>query len=240
MIKKTKGIVLRTIKYRESSLICHIYTEDLGLRSYIVSGTKSVKAKSKSAYFHPLSILRLVVYERDGKDINRIKEYELDTVFQKIPFDLIKGSCALFMTEVLRSVLKEKTSNTDVFNYITKQIYDLESADSNKVAMIPINFMIGLSRVLGFSPDDRDYTDGYFLDMREGLFVSSPPIHADFFDADESQAIAALLSLDSDISKIKLNKSMRKTMRTKLMQYFKVHIDNFKDIQSDRILNQVL
>ncbi len=240
MIKKTKGIVLRTIKYRESSLICQIYTLEMGLRSYIVSGVKSSKGRSKSAYFHPLSILRLVVYDKENADLNRIKEFELDTVFQNIPFDVVKGACALFMTEVLRSVLIEKNSNTEVYAFVEKQIHILEHATSRQLTVAPLLFLIGLADVLGFCPDGRDYKEDSFLDMREGLFVMHTPLHTDYFDKEESKAISQMLSVHHDIAQLELKKSIRNVLRAKLLQYFKVHIDSFRDIQSDKILSQVL
>ena len=46
MIQQTKGIVLSSIKYAESSIICRIYTESLGLQSYIVNGVRKRKAKT--------------------------------------------------------------------------------------------------------------------------------------------------------------------------------------------------
>ena len=40
MYSKTKGIVLNSIKYGESSIICRIYTAKLGLQSYLVNGVR--------------------------------------------------------------------------------------------------------------------------------------------------------------------------------------------------------
>ena len=56
MLTKTRGIVLVFIRYKESSIIARIYTKDLGLRSYIVNGVRSIKT-SKIAFFQPLTVL---------------------------------------------------------------------------------------------------------------------------------------------------------------------------------------
>ena len=47
MLIKTAGIIFQTKKYSESSLIADIYTEEKGLRSYIISGVRSKKGKGK-------------------------------------------------------------------------------------------------------------------------------------------------------------------------------------------------
>jgi DNA repair protein RecO (recombination protein O) len=45
MVIKTRGIVLRAIKYSETSVIADIFTEQFGLRSYIISGVRTSKSK---------------------------------------------------------------------------------------------------------------------------------------------------------------------------------------------------
>ena len=64
MIQTTKGIVLRSVKYGETSLVVTIFTELFGLQSYLVNGvrTASKKGSSKSAMFQPSAILELVAY----------------------------------------------------------------------------------------------------------------------------------------------------------------------------------
>lgn len=56
MIYSTKGIVLRTIKYGETSVIASIFTESFGVQSYIVNGVRTSGKKKQStflsAFFH--------------------------------------------------------------------------------------------------------------------------------------------------------------------------------------------
>ena len=39
-LHKTKGIVLRTVKYGETSIIVTIFTELFGIQSYLVNGVQ--------------------------------------------------------------------------------------------------------------------------------------------------------------------------------------------------------
>ena len=49
----TKAIVLSTLKYSDSSLIVKCYTQDEGLKSYLIRGVlKAKKGGVKIAYFH--------------------------------------------------------------------------------------------------------------------------------------------------------------------------------------------
>jgi DNA repair protein RecO (recombination protein O) len=49
MTHKTKGIVLRNIKYGETSLVVNIFTELFGIQTYLVNGVRSSKKSSAKA-----------------------------------------------------------------------------------------------------------------------------------------------------------------------------------------------
>ena len=57
MLHKTKGIVIKSTPFRESSLICKIFTEKFGLQTYIVNSVRSSGKTGKAALFQPLTIL---------------------------------------------------------------------------------------------------------------------------------------------------------------------------------------
>jgi DNA repair protein RecO (recombination protein O) len=50
MLDKTEGIVLKTTKYSESSVITSIFTKKYGLLSFIVQGIRSSKKQAKRKY----------------------------------------------------------------------------------------------------------------------------------------------------------------------------------------------
>jgi DNA repair protein RecO (recombination protein O) len=71
MTHKTKGIVLRTIQYGETSVITSIYTELFGLQSYIVKGVRKASKKKQPAalYFQPGAMLDMEVYQNNLKNL---------------------------------------------------------------------------------------------------------------------------------------------------------------------------
>src|SRR5882672_9774756 len=98
MTHKTKGIVLRTVKYGETSVIVAVYTELFGIQSYLVNGVRisSKKSPGKSALFQPSAILDLVVYHNDLKNLQRIKEYKWGWLYRTIFSDVFSNAVALF------------------------------------------------------------------------------------------------------------------------------------------------
>mgnify|MGYP001641090917 CR=1 FL=1 len=59
MILKSKAIVLRSLKFGDSSLIIDMFTELEGRISFITRIPKTAKGKIKKQYFQPLTLLDL-------------------------------------------------------------------------------------------------------------------------------------------------------------------------------------
>src|SRR5262249_1638687 len=102
-LHKTKGIVLRTVKYGETSLIATIFTELFGVQSYLVNGVRasSKKGSGKANLFQPAAILDLITYHNELRNLQRIKEFRWDYLYLRIFSDIRKNAVALFMVELL-------------------------------------------------------------------------------------------------------------------------------------------
>ena len=56
MITKTRGIVLRSVRFGESSLIVDVLTKSSGRVSFMVHIPKTSKGKIKKQYFQPMTL----------------------------------------------------------------------------------------------------------------------------------------------------------------------------------------
>src|ERR1051326_2715934 len=106
-LHKTKGIVLRSVKYGESSLIITIFTELFGVQSYLVNGVRAStkKGSGKANLFQPAAILDLIVYHNELRNLQRIKEFRWDYLYQHIFSDIKKNAFALFLVECFKNCL---------------------------------------------------------------------------------------------------------------------------------------
>ena len=123
MLIKTKGIVLKAIKYGETSLIVDIYTEEKGLRKYIVSGVRKQKAKISAGLLQVMSSVEIIAYEKEGKGLNRLKEIRASHIYQSIPMEIRKGAVGLFIAEIAQKTLKEAESNKPLFDFLIILLY---------------------------------------------------------------------------------------------------------------------
>ena len=111
MLQKTQGIVLHSLKYKDTSIIVDIYTEVSGRASFLVPVSRSRKAAVKSVLFQPLSLVELEADFRPNTTIYKVKEAKSFYPFTSIPYDPYKSAIALFLSEfcIVLCVKRPKT-----------------------------------------------------------------------------------------------------------------------------------
>ncbi len=240
MLIKTRGIVLRSIKYSETSLIVDIYTEARGLQKYIVSGVRSKKARTKASLLQVMTLLDLVAYYRENRDLHRIKEMKPAYVFHHIPFHVLRGAVGLFMAEVARKTIREAEAHPELFEFLFTTFRFLDKT-SGPVHNLHLHFLAHLSSFLGFIPgDDFDEQTPYF-DLQEGVFVAEMPRHAYVLDMEESALLYELLRVDRvGAASVKMTAEQRRRLLEQLLLYYRLHIENLPEINAHRILHEVL
>ncbi len=240
MLKKTKGIVFRSIKYSESSVICDIYTEELGLQSYIISGVRSKKAKVNASLLQVMTLLDLVVYHKQNKDLNRTKEIKPAVLYRTIPFDIIKSSVGLFMVELARKTIKESEPNPPLFDFLMNSFILLDQLEEG-VANFHLFFVVRLTRFLGFEPTARTNTDHIYFELETGRFQTEKPNHFNYLDGTLIDLLDFLLvaSLE-DICTRKISRQVRNQFLEKMMIFYRLRIENLPPINSYEILKEVL
>lgn len=155
MLKKTSGIVLSHIKYQDTSIIVRIFTRDLGLKAYLVHGVRSLSKGSKIALYQPLTVLDLVVYEKENSGLQRISEAKINTPQRLIPFDMARTSLALFVTEVISRSILEGYENEELFDFLCVSIFTLDNPATN-LAHFPLFFLLENAKQLGFAPEEAE------------------------------------------------------------------------------------
>ena len=239
MVLKTRGIVFRNQKYGETSVILDVFTEEKGLQSYIVHGVRTTKARVHASLVQVMSLVELVTYSRDDRALQHIKEIRPVWVYQSIPFDLKKGAIGLFMVEMARKSIREIEENRPLFEFLYDSFVYLDQL-AGPVSNFHLRFLCELAVYLGFQPDG-DATPGTpYFDLKEGMFVASFPPHPYFLPEKESQLLDRLLhSTPESLPLISFTREERKAMLHHLMDYYRLHIENFPAIHSYQVLETV-
>lgn len=243
MTHKTRGIVLRTIKYGETSLVVTIFTEIFGVQTYMVNGVRSAKkSSSKANLFQPAAILDLVVYHNESKSMQRIKEFSWAFLYQELLTDVIKNSVASYLVELINKCLKQPEANTDLFNFCEAALQQLDMASKRVTANFSLFFSVHLAHFFGFRITDNYSDQHLFLDMLEGNFTDQQPIHPHFMEGENARLTAQLLKVMQpvELDDIKLNQLTRRNLLNRYLEYYALHINDFGQMKTLMVLNEVL
>lgn len=243
MTHKTKGIILRTIKYGETSIITTAYTELFGIQSYIVKGVRqsSKKCSAKGIYFQPAAILDMVVYHNELKNLNFIKEYQWGYLYEQVLFDVVKNTVAMYMVEMLQHSIKQPEANPELFYLIHDTLKQLDKGSPTLTANLPLYFSLHLANELGFRMNGEFSPQTPYLDMQEGQFVKHVPIHSYFIEKDLAAATSQLLSVNfyNDLEDLSLSRNIRKELVRVYQNYIALHVQDFGELKTLPVLQQI-
>lgn len=239
MLHKTKGIVLHHIGYSETSIIARIYTELFGLQSYLVKGVRSRKSGMRSSYFQPLTMLDMVVYHREKRELQHIREAEVAEPFSSIASDIRKSTLALFLSEVLYKSIQAGEANTELFHFMENSFRYLEQQDSG-VEYFHLHFLLKLSLHLGFYPNGMQDGEARYFDLREGRFSPVIPSHPDYLDESLSHDFSRVSNCHAgDLPGLAMSRSRRQELLNALIIYYQIHLNGLGTIRSAEILREV-
>jgi DNA repair protein RecO (recombination protein O) len=241
MLTKTKAIVIKTIDYSENSVILKCFTEQFGLQSYLINGVKNKKGAIKPSHLLPLNLLELDVYHQLNKNLQRIKELKCQPILNNIHYDLLKSSIGIFMGEILNKTIQaENQADKNLFDFLYTIIQYLDLTQQS-LANFPIYFMLQLSQYLGFNPKLNYSEINDSFDLEEGVF--KPSLFGDIkvVESNLSSQWFELCKVNLDsFSQIEINKSQRHELLDHVMLYFKIHMEGFNELKSNKVLVEVL
>lgn len=239
MLIETKAIVLKAIKYGDSSLIVHVFTEAIGLRSYMVNGVRKPKATIPAAIFQVGNAVTLIAYEKNDAKLQRIKEVSLDLIYQNIPFDIRKGASAMLIMEIVGKCVQEVEPNQRLFRFLYETLIFLDQTPTN-IHNFHLHFMLHFSAFLGFSPSGQ-FFEGAVFDLKEGNFnTPANESNTTLTNAQSNFLFQLLQSTLVDMHKIQRNRSERDELFLSLEKFYSLHIENLRPFESYRIWKEML
>jgi DNA repair protein RecO (recombination protein O) len=244
MIHKTKGVVLRVLKYGETSIIASIYTELFGLQSYIIKGIRRTKKRSSSEinYFQPAAILALEVPHNELKNLQFIKEFQWSFLYSTIFFDVIKNAVATYIVELLQHCIKQPETNAELYSFVEETLQLLDKNNEAFAANLPLYFTLRLADELGFKIHGTFSKHTPVLDLREAQFEKEIPDHPEYL-IDEQAALTSKINAEISVEELKnihLNRNMRRELLQSYLHYLSIHLPDFGELKSVSVLQQVL
>lgn len=231
---KTRGIVLHSLKYGERQLIVHIFTARYGRHSYI---TKISPRGSGRSLYQPFFVLDFDAWAGRG-ELHHIEQPRMGFPLSDIPFDIVKSTIALFLSELLYRLIREDEPDPELYRFVEVSIARLDTLTEG-VANFHLWFLVHLTRYMGYGPQDN-YVEGYALDYRNGLYTPELPQHTLAMPPAEATLFHTFdhCTLD-DLAAIGLARGQRVSMLERLTDLYGFHTDAIYSVNSLRILSEI-
>jgi len=243
MLHNTKGIVLRSVKYGDSSLVCTIFTGLYGVQTYMVQGVRSTRSNNnKAGLLQPSTLLDMVVYHKPNTNIQRIKEFQFAHLYTNLQQNIVKNSIALFSVELLLRLLPEQAPLPELFDLAFDYFIQLDAKQNDAVANFPLYFIIQCSRLLGYDIKG-DYSKATpHLHLQEGSFTENSPVIPPYVNDEDAQVLSGLLQIQalSGLGSINMNAAMRYRLLDWYVAFLQRHSQHMGQIRSLHILQTIL
>lgn len=214
MRAKAELVVLNHTKFGENSVVLHTLSRAYGRRGFLVR----VGPKTAMALFLPLSILEAEITENPKSDLWCARNFVSKSPLNGIRGNIHKNTMTLFMSEVLYRVVKERTNEEGLADWLVGEILALDALESD-FANYHLLFLLGLCSALGFSPRTADLAPfcGDHLQAVEGLLT-------------RSSAAALLLPLTG---------ADRNSIAESVLKYIEHHTESSVNVRSLAVLREI-
>ena len=144
---KSKGIVLRSIRYGEADRIVDLYTSDAGMVSAIAKGIRRTRSRF-GARLEPLSCVDFMAYE--GRTLDTVTQVEVLRSFHSVREDLGRFEAAGRLVGTVRALSGGDEPDRRVFNLVYRTLDNLENRKTD-YEPLQAAFSLKLSMLAGYA-----------------------------------------------------------------------------------------
>ncbi len=166
MLVRTNAIVLRRMRYSDTSIIATLLTEDRGIESVLAKGARSPKRRL-AAVLEPLEQLEVLYYIKPGRELHILRSAERTRVRQRIQTSYDHTIAALKIAELVLNLELPSRPEPEVYRLATTVLATLDAAQRG-IEAFPIAFALRIAAVHGF-PLQLEYARSDML-MQQFIF----------------------------------------------------------------------
>lgn len=234
-------VALKVTKHSDKQSILTALSREWGRVSLALPAGSGKSAARIKALTMPLCVIECVTERKSGREIIPMRQVQQLMPLSSLHSHPVKQMVAMFLAEILASVLRETNEDYGLFDFITASIDILDNADERATANFHICFLYQLGRMLGIEPDTSTYRAGSILDIRDGIWRQTMPLHGDCLSPEESAAAYRLSRMTFvNYSKYRYTREERNRILDALLHYLSVHYVSLRNLHSLDILRAML
>lgn len=188
------------------------------------------------ALFSPLSMLELQFDDRKLNQLMYLKEVTCYHQYNVIPFDMVRSGVLMFYCELMYKLLYDAGADGRLYAFLEEELYAL---DMDEVLRPDCHlwFMLRLATILGFAPSNNYSEKSCFFCPDQSSFQSVFMKDENAFSGEASVVLSKMLN--SEELPVP-SKTIRNELLQGLINYFKIHNNQIREIESVRILAEMM
>lgn len=245
MIANTQSIVLRAVKYGETSIISTQFTRQFGVQAYLVRGVRTTSPKgrnNKAGLLQPSTLLDITSYQKPQGNLHRLNEFSLTKVYSNIYEEVLRNTIAIFSAELLLRLLPEAAPMPEFFDFAQAYYLNLDEIAVQNVGNFPLFFVLQCSRAFGYELSGTWTEDTPYLNLLQGSFSAHSPEGGTMVTIDDAKALAALMHIHSfeELHSVKMNAAMRLRLLEWFLEFLRCHTEHMGQLKSLQVLKAIL
>jgi DNA repair protein RecO (recombination protein O) len=150
MLTKTEAVVLKSMKYGDTSKIVTFYTRQFGKLKGIAKGARKANNKFGSG-LEPFSRVSLVIYKKENRDLHLISQCDCIESYRKLHDNLERISAGLAVLELVDTLTHGEEENEPLFSLLVGTLSALNGAGRN-FQSLQRAFQLKCAVIFGFAP----------------------------------------------------------------------------------------
>ncbi|MCS7303179.1 MAG: DNA repair protein RecO [Candidatus Kapabacteria bacterium] len=246
MLVRTQAIVLRRLRYSDSSIIATLLTADRGVESIIAKGARSGKSRL-AALLQPLEELELQYYVKPGRELHLLRSAERVHLRRRLLSSYDHALAGYAIAEIVLRIELPGHSSPEVFDLVRQALRALDQAENNPQVFLPA-FALRYAAVHGFPlriegnagtehmapsfPVLDSSLSAYALMMEEGRLCPIQTIQSGRVSPEnmiEPAVVAMLATLQrcpwEELSSVAMDTAMLSACQTLAYRYLEYHFE---------------
>jgi DNA repair protein RecO (recombination protein O) len=253
MLTKTEAIVLKAIKYRETSKIVTLYTKKFGKLNVIAKGAMLTTSKF-GASLEPMSYILAILYKKETRELQFLSQADVVKSFLELYKNYNKMTIGLAICEMVYRVIKFEEENPRIFKLLVDTLENLNNADKNEINLLWY-FLIHLVDVLGFGLNFKNCLNCgekfgmknlsqkvVFYPVKGGFLCSKCVAGAseNFYSVGTFKSLAWLSRAKIDsVTSLKIDRNINSEIQKLLFDHLREHVEESLNLKSLEIYNKL-
>ena len=195
MQHKLRAIILRSTTYSDSSVIVRMFTDELGMQSYLINGVRKKKASITPAMLQALTLVEIEAYHKENSGLQRLKELHVYPILEQLQLSPRHHVAATVVAECFSRAIREESAHEELFRWMQRQVVGLDASDTPGVEALAL--LTRLTEWLGFKPHNEAFTKDAWLNLSEGVFENNRDFTSTYANPQTAQQLGHFLAADA-------------------------------------------